>query len=206
MKLYIKNMVSNSCKTIVKSEIKKLGLNPILIELGEVEISEIIVHEQRRQLNVNLQKLGLELLDNKKSMIIESIKTRIIELVHYSDKRLKVKLSFYLSDKLKYDYTYLANLFSENQGITIEQFLLNHKIERVKELLVYNEISLTEIADKMQYSSVAHLSNQLKKLTGLTPSRYKLVRIKRRTPLEEMEKIGVLRCDIRLPFRALVVE
>jgi len=186
MKLYIKNMVSNSCKTIVKSEIKKLGLNPILIELGEVEISEIIVHEQRRQLNVNLQKLGLELLDNKKSMIIESIKTRIIELVHYSDKRLKVKLSFYLSDKLKYDYTYLANLFSENQGITIEQFLLNHKIERVKELLVYNEISLTEIADKMQYSSVAHLSNQFKKLTGLTPSRYKLLRIKRRTPLEEM--------------------
>jgi len=186
MKLYIKNMVSNSCKTIVKSEIKKLGLNLILIELGEVEIAEIIVHEQRNQLNVNLQKMGLELLDNKKSMIIESIKTRIIELVHYSDKRLRVKLSFYLSDKLKYDYTYLANIFSENQGITIEQFFLNHKIERVKELLVYNEISLTEIADKMQYSSVAHLSNQFKKITGLTPSRYKLLRLKRRIPLEEM--------------------
>ena len=186
MKLYIKNMVSNSCKTIVKSEIKKLGLNPVLIELGEVEISDIIVREQRNQLNVNLQKLGLELLDNKKSMIIESIKNRIIELVHFTDKRLKVKLSFYLSDKLRYDYTYLANIFSENQGITIEQFFINHKIERVKELLVYNEISLTEIADKMQYSSVSHLSNQFKKIAGLTPSKYKQLRLKKRIPLEEM--------------------
>ncbi len=179
-------MVSNSCKTIVKSEIRKLGLSPVLVELGEVEISEIIVHEQRIQLNRSLRKMGLELLDNKKSMIIESVKNRIIELVHYSDKRLKVKLSIYLSEKLKYDYTYLANLFSEDQGMTIEQFFLKHKIERVKELLVYNEISLTEIADKMQYSSVAHLSNQFKKITGLTPSSYKLLRINRRKPLEEM--------------------
>jgi len=186
MKLYIKNMVSNSCKTIVKSEIKKLGLNLLFIELGEVEVAENIVDEQRCQLNTNLQKLGLELLDNKKSMIVESIKNRIVELVHYSDKRMKVKLSFYLSEKLEYDYTYLANLFSENQGITIERFFLNHKIERVKELLIYNETSLTEIADKMQYSSVAHLSSQFKKITGLTPSDYKLLRLKKRTPLEEM--------------------
>jgi len=186
MKLYIKNMVSNSCKTIVKSEIKKLGLNLLFIELGEVEISENIVEEQRNKLDINLQKLGLELLDNKKSMIIERIKNRIIELVHYSDKRMKVKLSFYLSEKLDYDYTYLANLFSEDQGITIEHFFLNHKIERVKELLIYNETSLTEIAYKMQYSSVAHLSSQFKKITGLTPSNYKLLRLKKRTPLEEM--------------------
>ena len=179
-------MVGNSCKTLVKSEIKKLGLNLILVELGEVEIVEIIVHEQRSQLNANLKKLGLELLDNKRSMIIESIKTRIIELVHYSDKRLRVKLSFYLSEKLEYDYTYLANIFSENQGITIEQFFLNHKIERVKELLVYNEINLTEIADIMQYSSVGHLSNQFRKITGMTPTKYKLLRLKRRIPLEEM--------------------
>jgi len=186
MKLYIKNMVSNSCKTIVKSEIKKLGLNLLYIELGEVEIAENIVEEQRYKLNINLRKLGLELLDNKKSMIVERIKNRIIELVHYSDKRMKVKLSFYLSENLEYDYTYLANLFSADQGITIEHFFLNHKIERVKELLIYNETSLTEIADTMQYSSVAHLSSQFKKLTGLTPSNYKLLRLKKRTPLEDM--------------------
>ncbi len=186
MKLYIKNMVSNSCKTIVKSEIRKLGLHFIFAELGKVEISEIIVDDQRMLLNYNLQKLGFELMDNKKSMIIESIKTMIIELVHYSDKRLKVKLSFYLSEKLKYDYTYLANMFSENQGITIEQFFLKHKIERVKELLIYNEVTLTEIAEKMQYSSVAHLSTQFKKITGVTPSKYKLLRLKSRIPLEDM--------------------
>jgi len=186
MKLYIKNMVSNSCKTIVKSEIKKLGLNLLFIELGEVEIAENMAEEQRYQLNANLQKLGLELLDNKKSMIVERIKNMIIELVHYSDKRMKVKLSFYLSEKLEYDYTYLANLFSANQGITIERFFLNHKIERVKELLIYNETSLTEIADKLQYSSVSHLSGQFKRITGLTPSNYKLLRLKKRTPLEEM--------------------
>jgi YesN/AraC family two-component response regulator len=186
MKLYIKNMVGNSCKTLVKSEIKKLGLNLVLVELGEVEIAEIIVHEQRNQLNANLQKIGLELLDNKRSMIIESIKTRIIELVRYSDKRLRVRLSFYLSEKLEYDYTYLANIFSENQGITIEQFFLNQKIERVKELLLYNDSSLTEIADKMQYSSVGHLSNQFRKITGMTPTNYKLFRLKKCKPLEEM--------------------
>lgn len=186
MKLYIKNMVSNSCKSIVKSELKKLGLNLLFIKLGEVEILENLVDEQRSQLNMNLQKMGFELMDNKKSMIVEQIKNMIIELVHYSDKRMKVKLSFYLSEKLKYDYTYLANLFSVDQGITIERFFLNHKIERVKELLIYNEKSLTEIADKLQYSSVAHLSGQFKKITGLTPSNYKLLRLKKRTPLEEI--------------------
>ena len=179
-------MVSNSCKTVVKSEIKKLGLNFVMVELGEVEIAEIIVEEQRNQLNFNLQKSGLELLDNKKSMIIENIKTMIIELVHYSDQRLKVKLSYYLSEKLKYDYTYLANIFSEDQGVTIERYFISHKIERVKELLVYNETSLTAIADKMQYSSVAHLSNQFRKITGMSPSFYKLLRLKKRIPLEEM--------------------
>jgi len=197
VKLYIKNMVSNSCKTIVKSEIKKLGLNFILVELGEVEIAEIIGEKQRKQLKLNLQKLGLELLDNKKSMIIESIKTRIIELVHYSDKRLKIKLSFYLSEKLSYDYTYLANLFSENQGITIKQFFLRHKIERVKELLIYDEISLSEIAAKMQYCSVAHLSNQFKKIVGLTPSSYKLLRLKKRKPPED---VGIIQDQLNLLF------
>lgn len=186
MKLYIKNMVSNSCKAIVKYEIKKLGLNIMFMELGEVEIAESIFEVQRNQLNLNLQKIGLELMDNKRSMIVERIKNKIIELVHFSDKRMKVKLSFYLSEKLKYDYTYLANLFSADQGITIEQFYLNHKIERVKELLVYNQSTLTDIADKMQYSSVAHLSSQFKKITGLTPSNYKLLRLKKRIPLEEM--------------------
>ena len=180
MKLYIKNMVSNSCKTLVTSEIKKLGLNLLFVELGEVEIVENIIPKQRDQLNANLQKLGLELLDNKKNMIIENIKNRIIELVHYSDKRLRVKLSFYLSEKLEYDYTYLSNLFSENQGITIEQFFINHKIEWIKELLFYNEISITEISYKLNYSSVSHLSNQFKKITGLTPSVYKNLRLEKR--------------------------
>jgi len=178
MKLYIKNMTKNSCKTTVKSEIRKLGLNTMFIDLGVVEIEESIFGLQRNQLGINLQKLGLELMDNKKSMIVELIKNKIIELVHYSDKRMKVKLSFYLSENLKYDYTYLANVFSDIQSETIEHFFLHRKIERVKELLVYDRISLTEIAFKLQYSSVAHLSNQFKKITGLTPSNYKDLRIK----------------------------
>lgn len=187
MKLFIKNMVSNRCKMIVKSELEELGLHFIMVQLGEVEILEDLTKDRQNLLNDHLKLSGLGLLDDKKSMLIEKIKNIIIELVHFSDKQLIVNFSDYLSEKLNYNYTYLANLFSENQGTTIEHFLLTHKIERVKELLVYDEISLTEIAWKLHYSSVAHLSNQFKKMTGLTPSSYKNFRLKRRTSPEKTD-------------------
>jgi len=176
MKLYIKNMVSNRCKMIVKSELEEFGLHFIIVDLGEVEIMENISEDQRIHLNKNLEKSGLGLLDDKKRVLIEKIKNIIVDLVYYSEKQPKINLSNYLSEKLNYDYTYLANLFSENQSTTIEHFFLNHKIERVKELLVYEDISLTEISYKLHYSSVGHLSNQFKKMTGLSPSKYKKLR------------------------------
>ena len=177
MKLYIKNMVSNRCKMIVKSELEEFGLHFIIVDLGEVEIMENITSEQCILLNQNLEKSGLGLLDDKKRVLIEKIKNIIVDLVYYSEKQPRVNLSDFLSEKLNYDYTYLANLFSENQSTTIEHFFLNHKIERVKELLVYEDISLTEISYKLHYSSVGHLSNQFKKMTGLTPSKYKKLRL-----------------------------
>jgi len=186
MKLYIKNMVSNRCKMKVKSELEKHGLHCITIELGEVEIRESITVEQENLLNIDLEKSGLSLLGDKKSVLVEKIKNIIVELIHYSDKRLEINFSDYLSEKLDYNYTYLANLFSEDQGTTIEHFSLSHKIERVKELLVYDELSLTEIAYKLHYSSVAHVSNQFKKMTGLTPSKYKLLKQKSRISLENV--------------------
>ena len=179
-------MVSNRCKLIVKSELEKLGLHYIVIGLGELEIMESLSDAELDSLNVSLNKFGFGLLGDNKSILIEKIKNIITELVHYSDKQLKTNFSEYLSQKLKYNYTYLANLFSENQGITIEQFLLSHKIERVKELLIYDELNITEIADKLHYSSVPHLSNQFKKLTGLTPSQYKKLRLRKRKPLENV--------------------
>ena len=166
---------------VVKSELEKLGLHHLTLELGETEIMEDISKEQLARLDVDLKKSGLELIDDKKSILVERIKTLIIELVHYADDQIKINLSDYLSAKLNHDYYYLANLFSEVKGTTIENFYLNHKIEKVKELLVYDELNLTEIAFKMHYSSVAHLSNQFKKMTGLTPSHFKNLRLKRRS-------------------------
>ncbi|NOU18957.1 MAG: helix-turn-helix transcriptional regulator [Bacteroidales bacterium] len=183
MKIYIQNMVCIRCKMVVKSELEKLGLHYTSVELGEVEIIEDISSDQFKQLGLALKKTGLELMDDKKSIIVEKIKTIIIELVHYSDDQIKINLSDYLSEKLNYNYTYLANLFSEVKGTTIEQFYLAHKIEKVKELLVYDELNLTEIAYKLHYSSVAHLSNQFKKITGLTPSHFKNLKQKRRSTL-----------------------
>jgi AraC-like DNA-binding protein len=186
MKLYIKNMVCIRCKIVVKDELSKLGLHPIGVELGEAEIMENLSPLQRNQIKTALLKSGLELMDDKKSMLIEKIKNVIVELVHYSEEPLKINFSEYLSRQLNHDYTYLANLFSEVQGITIEKFLISHKIERVKELMVYNEHNLTEIAYKMHYSSVAHLSTQFKKVTGLTPSHFKQLKNKRRSMLEDL--------------------
>jgi AraC-like DNA-binding protein len=171
---------------VVKEELSKLGLHYAAIELGEVEVLEKISDKQRDEFKAALVGSGLELMDDKKSVLIEKVKNIIIELVHYSEEPLSINFSEFLSQKLNHDYTYLANLFSEVQGITIEKFLITHKIERVKELLVYNELSLTEIAYQMHYSSVAHLSNQFKKVTGLTPSHFKQLKNKRRSMLEDM--------------------
>ena len=183
MKLYIKNMVCIRCKMVVKSELEKLGLHYTIVDLGEAEINEDISAVQRERLGIALRKTGLELMDDKKSILVERIKAVIIELVHYTDDQIKINLSDYLSEKLHHDYTYLANLFSEVKGTTIEKFYLTHKIEKVKELLVYDELNLTEIAFLLHYSSVAHLSNQFKRMTGLTPSHFKHLKHKRRSAL-----------------------
>ena len=171
---------------MVKEELNKLGLHYVIVELGTVEILEDITQEQHGLLKINLQKSGLELLDDKKSILIEKIKAVIIEMIHYADELPKVNYSDYISEKLHYDYTYLANVFSEVRGITIQQFIIIHKIEKVKELLLYDELNLTEISYKLHYSSVAHLSNQFKKVTGLSPSFYRQLKQKRKQNLENM--------------------
>lgn len=186
MKLYIKYMVSLRCKIMVQEELKKLGLKYVLVDLGVVEILEDISDLQREQLKVNLLQSGLELMDDKKSILIEKIKNVIIEMIHYADELPQENFSDYISKQLAYDYTYLANTFSEVKGITIQQFIIIHKIERVKELLLYDELNLTEISYKLNYSSVAHLSNQFKKVTGLSPSFYKKLKQKRKNNLENL--------------------
>ncbi|MDO9594710.1 MAG: AraC family transcriptional regulator [Lutibacter sp.] len=179
-------MVSNRCKMAVKDALRKLKLHFVVVDLGEVDIMENITDEQREKLKVELFNSGLELMDDKRAMLIEKIKNVIIEMVHYSEEAIKVNFSDYLSEKLNHDYTYLANLFSEVQGTTIEQFIIVHKVERIKELINYGELNITEIAWKMNYSSVAHLSNQFKKVTGLSPSHFKQMKDKRRSPIEEI--------------------
>ncbi len=171
---------------MVKEELIKLGLHYVIVDLGMVEILEDISQQQHDQLKINLAKSGLELLDDKKSILIDRIKNVIIEMVHYTDELPDVNYSVYISEKLHYDYTYLSNLFSEVKGITIQQFIIIHKIERVKELLLYNELNLTEISYLMHYSSVAHLSTQFKKVTGLSPSFFKQLQEKRKRNLENM--------------------
>jgi len=181
-------MVSIRCKMMVKDELRKLGLHYVIVDLGEVEIMEDITAEQRLQLKNGLLLSGLELMDDKRGILIEKIKAIIVEMVHYADELPKVNFSIYLAEKLNYGYTYMANLFSEVQGITIEQFIISHKIERIKELMIYDELNITEIAWKMNYSSVAHLSNQFKKMTGLSPSHFKKLKDHRRKPIEEIGK------------------
>jgi AraC-like DNA-binding protein len=179
-------MVSARCKMAVKEELRKLGLHFILVDLGEVEIMEDISAEQRQQIKIALLNSGLELMDDKKGVLMEKIKTIIIQMVHHTEEIIKTNFSVFLSEKLNHNYTYLANQFSEIHGTTIEQFIISHKIERVKELIIYGELNITEIAWKMNYSSVAHLSTQFKKATGLSPSHFKQLRNKRRTPIEEI--------------------
>ena len=180
-------MVSLRCKMLVKDELKKLGLHYIMVDLGVVEIpNDFLTPDQHDILRTNLLKSGLELMDNKKAILIERIVNLIVEMIHYSDNVPKENYSDLISEKLGYDYTYLSNLFSEIKGITIQQFIIIHKIERVKELLLYDELNLTEISYKLNYSSVAHLSNQFKKVTGLTPSYYKKLKQKRLSNIEDL--------------------
>jgi AraC-like DNA-binding protein len=179
-------MVSLRCKMMVKEELKKLGIGYATVDLGTVQMCQVITAEKREALKTNLLKSGLELLDNKKSILIEKIKDVIIEMIHYADEFPDVNYSDYISEKLHNDYTYLSNTFSEVQGITIQHYIIMHKIEKVKELLLYDELNLTEIAYKLHYSSVAHLSNQFKKVTGLSPSFFKKLKQKRQSNLENL--------------------
>jgi AraC-like DNA-binding protein len=188
MKLFIKYMVSNRCKMVVKEILKEMDLHFILVDLGEVDIMEDITPEQREILKNELLESGLELMDDKKSILIEKIKTIIIQMIHHTEEDIKINFSDYLSEKLHHNYNYLANLFSDIQGTTIEHFIISHKVERVKELMIYGELTITEIAYKMNYSSVAHLSTQFKKTTGLSPSHFKQLKDKRRNPIEEVGK------------------
>jgi len=186
MKLFIKFMVSIRCKMVVISELDKLGLPYSKVNLGEVDIRDQITPEKREELKIALLKSGLELMDDHKAILIEKIKAVIVEMVHYSEEVPKTNFSDYLSDKLNYDYTYLANLFSETTGTTIQNYIIAHKIERAKELLLYDELNLTEISYRLNYSSVAHLSNQFKKVTGLSPTFFKQLKDKRRTMLNNV--------------------
>jgi len=186
MKLLIKNMVSLRCKMIVRSELEKMHVPFTIVELGEVEIAEELSSLQKEELKTALLKFGLELMEDKKSILIEKIKNIVVEMVHYSDLPPVLNFSNYLSEKLDYDYNYLSNLFSEVKGTTIEHYIISHKIEKAKELLIYNELTLTEIAEKLHYSNVAHLSNQFKKVTGLTPTFFKNMKHKRLIALENL--------------------
>lgn len=186
MKLYVKNMVCNRCKMVVKAELESMGLHPVSVELGEVEILEDPDKKQLQQINAVLQTLGFELIDDKKSKIIEKIKNAIVTLIHHSDEELKTNLSTFISAELHQDYTYLSNLFSAIEGTTIEKYYIQQRIEKVKELLVYDELSLSEIAYRLGYSSVAYLSNQFKKVTGFTPSYFKSLKEHKRKAIDKL--------------------
>jgi AraC-like DNA-binding protein len=179
-------MVCARCKMVVKTEFEKLGLHTISVELGEVELQESITESQKEDLLQNLQVLGFDIIDDKKSKTIEKIKNLIVDLVHHKNNELKVNLSDYLVENLNQDYSTLSNLFSEVENTTIEKYFISQKIEKVKELLIYNELTLSEIADMLNYSNVAHLSNQFKKITGFTPTYFKQLKDKKRIQIENL--------------------
>ena len=184
--IFIKNMVCDRCIMVVQNELEKLGLDAKNIKLGEVILSKEITSLEKENLSKTLEPLGFEVIDDKKGRIIEKIKNIIIDLVHHQDSDVKTNLSDVLSDKLHHDYNYLSNLFSEVEGRTIEKYFIAQKVEKVKELLVYDELSLSEIANRLNYSSVAYLSNQFKKVTGLTPSHFKQIKEDKRKPLDKV--------------------
>ncbi|MBU0695156.1 MAG: AraC family transcriptional regulator [Bacteroidetes bacterium] len=186
MKIYIKNMVCSRCKMVVETILNEHQIIPVLTNLGEVEIEEDLTEEKLFALNSSLKKMGFELIDDKKSRIVNKIKTIIISQVFHSNEANSVNLSKHISDQLNYDYNHLSTIFSELEGISIEKYFINQRIERVKELILYDELSLSEIAYQLGYSSVSHLSNQFKKITGLTPSFYKSLKEHKRTNIEEL--------------------
>ena len=185
--IFIKNMVCDRCIMVVQNELEKLGLDAKNIKLGEVILSKEITSLEKENLSKTLEPLGFEVIDDKKGRIIEKIKNIIIDLVHHQDSDVKTNLSDVLSDKLHHDYNYLSNMFSEVEGTTIEKYFIAQKVEKVKELLVYDELSLSEIANRLNYSSVAYLSNQFKKVTGLTPSHFKQIKEDKRKPLDKVQ-------------------
>lgn len=186
VRLFIKYMVSLRCKMKVKEELRKLNIKYGVVDLGVVEIFKDISPEIKELLRINLKKSGLELLDDKRSILIERIQNAIVEMIHHADELPKVNYSVYISEKLGLDYTYLSNIFAEVKGYTLQNFIIMHKVEKVKELLFYDELNLTEISYRLQYSSVAHLSSQFKKITGLTPTFYKQLRKSRKVNLENI--------------------
>lgn len=186
MKLYVKNMVCSRCKMAVRSELEKLGLHAVSVELGEVEIQETNIDNVKTDLVLNLQTLGFDFIDDKKSKIIEKIKNLIVDLVQNKNNQIDTNLSDYLAQQLAQDYRTLSNLFSEVEGVTIEKYFINQKIEKVKELLMYDEMTLNEISYFLNYSSVAHLSNQFKKVTGFSPSYFKQLKDKKRRQIEDL--------------------
>lgn len=179
-------MVCNRCILVVQNELDKLGIEATNIKLGEITLKKDLTTKEREELENVLDPLGFQVIDDKKSRMIEKIKNVIIDLVHHQDNDAKTNLSDVLSDALHHNYNYLSNLFSDIEGTTIEKYFIAQKVEKIKELLVYDELSLSEIADRMNYSSVAYLSNQFKKVTGLTPSHFKQIREDKRKPLDKV--------------------
>lgn len=186
MKLYIKNMVCSRCKMVVKSVFESMSINPITVELGEVELKNVIQENQKHELLKKLRLIGFDLIDDKKSKTIDKIKTLIIDLVQNKNNDLKTNLSDYISQELHQDYNTLSNLFSEVENTTIEKYFINQKIEKVKELIIYDELSLSEIAYSLNYSSVSHLSNQFKKITGFSPTYFKKIKTIKRKQIEDL--------------------
>lgn len=186
MNIFIKHMVSQRCKLKVKEELNNLGIDYLSIDLGIVELTDNLSPEQYEQLKQNLLSSGLQLIEDKKMILVERIKNIIIKMIHESEELPKVNYSDYISERLDYDYTYLSNIFAEVKGVTIQQYIINNKIERVKELLLYDELNLTEISYRLHYSSVAHLSNQFRKITGISPSYFKKLKLNRNGNLENL--------------------
>lgn len=186
MKIYVKNMACESCKLVVKEALEELDIIPVKVELGEIETKEDMTDDDKLKLNIKIKKVGLELLEKKQGVLIEKIRKVMIDYVYKSDEKPIVKFSVLLSEKLNHSYTYLANFFSEVEATTIEQYIIALKIERIKELIIFGEHTFSEIADKLHYSSIAHLSSQFKKVTGLTPSHFKALKEKRRITIQNI--------------------
>ncbi len=186
MKIYVKNMACESCKVVVKEALEELDISPVKVELGEIETKEDLSNDEKKELNTIINKAGLELLEKKQGILIEKIRKVMVDYVYKSDEKPNIKFSALISKELNLSYTYLANFFSEVEATTIEQFIIALKIERIKELIIFGEDTLSQIADKLHYSSVAHLSTQFKKVTGLTPSHFKALKEKRRITIQNI--------------------